>query len=595
MIEAAKSDPAPTSAPLQVSAFVPREPNGVGRYDHCSPKWKSSAIINDTKSYVRGVTMLEPRTEYGGKRFVVSLAGPFQMTGPDGSSLRGLRQQTRTLIALLATSRNMQRSRDWLKLMLWPDSDEQAASANLRQAVHKARKCFGSHADVIGADRTHVWLAGTDLDLTPTSSANLTFFEDATQRGEPFEDWLRQERSTFEAACERVTDIAPTAVVSALTTVPAIFVSQHLPKRIDGRAAVVADLIGNSLLASLTFRETMQVHDLRQSCEIHPTDGTSVVVHSSRLDQELVASILARDVSNDTLVWTGSVTIGGGKASSSATELLTDFVVGAADALEQAVYRRPAPAPTLFTAVKDLFSLSRKSVEEATLQLHKMVDTEPAAGLLGWQGFGAMLLSGERLVRDRESRLEEADELIARALEADPSHPLALAVAGHYQAFVRRDFGYSAELLERSLQRAPHSAFVWDARAMHAFYSDNPAEGTRAAEIACRLGRSSPFAFYYDATMVISKYLAREYLEAIRIGERILAQRPHFLPVMRHLAACYAELGDEQRAFEMIERTRAIDPSFATEEMMDPAYPLPSRQGKQRIKNSISKIRNTAT
>jgi tetratricopeptide (TPR) repeat protein len=165
-----------------------------------------------------------------------------------------------------------------------------------------------------------------------------------------------------------------------------------------------------------------------------------------------------------------------------------------------------------------------------------------------------------------------AGEHIARALEADPSNAVILAIAGHYEGFILNDLATGRHHLAESRRILPNLAFAWDATAMNAIYSGDLDRGAQAADIARRLGRYSPYRFYYDASAVIAATLQGRHREAVRIGERVLAKRPKFLPVLRHLFASYAALGEHQKARDCFSQIREVEPSFGTPAMYDEDY-----------------------
>src|SRR5215467_10803558 len=65
------------------------------------------------------------------------------------------------LVKLLALSTNRRLVREQAMDALWPDASPESASANLRKAIHFARRTLGDH-DAIGSDNDVVSLAPAD-------------------------------------------------------------------------------------------------------------------------------------------------------------------------------------------------------------------------------------------------------------------------------------------------------------------------------------------------------------------------------------------------------------------------------------------------
>jgi tetratricopeptide (TPR) repeat protein len=71
---------------------------------------------------------------------------------------------------------------------------------------------------------------------------------------------------------------------------------------------------------------------------------------------------------------------------------------------------------------------------------------------------------------------------------------------------------------------------------------------------------------------VIAATLQGRHQDAVRLGERVLSKRPKFLPVLRHLFASYAALGDHEKAREAFRLIRESEPSFGTPAMYAEDY-----------------------
>jgi tetratricopeptide (TPR) repeat protein len=274
------------------------------------------------------------------------------------------------------------------------------------------------------------------------------------------------------------------------------------------------------------------------------------------------------------VIWTSSIASDRDAAFSIASETMMEFVMGAVDSIEGLILRNPGLGvkPTLYTAVHQLFGLSREGLHDANDLLKNFTGpTGYSANAEAWLAFGTMLMRNEIRER-REAAVALAGEHLAKALEADPSNAVILAIAGHYEGFILNDLAAGRQHLAESRRILPNLAFAWDATAMNAIYSGDLDRGAQAADIARRLGRYSPYRFYYDASAVIAATLQGRHQDAVRLGERVLAKRPKFLPVLRHLFASYAALGDHERARDCFRQIRESEPSFGTPAMYEEDY-----------------------
>jgi TolB-like protein/Tfp pilus assembly protein PilF len=149
------------------------------------------------------------RNRMGGLR--IALLGGLDIAGGD-SSKAALTRKARALVAYLALQGARGQSREKLAALLWGDSSEEQARANLRQALSTIRKALNGVDARLVADADQVALAGDDIDLdvarfedlVAEASPNALEQAAALYRGdlldgfslreEPFEAWARAKR-----------------------------------------------------------------------------------------------------------------------------------------------------------------------------------------------------------------------------------------------------------------------------------------------------------------------------------------------------------------------------------------------------------------
>ena len=539
-------------------------------------------------------------------RLVLSLAGNFRLTDPEEREIRLTEKKGRTLLAMLATARDLRRTREWLKSRLWGRSFDEQASSSLRHSLHALRKTLGPWSDALQADYEFVWLEGVDVIIDPGSDARVEFFEDAPRLDEAGEDWLRDERQAFasrvEDARNAMVDTGPTNYIAPVhfNSVPCVLIGTPVVVGDDPRAAVVAERVTNAIQNTIRQNAFLDTYDLRdvQTNQLsgRATDTLArppvlVEVRMSLMGQELQATIVARVPATGKVIWTSSIGSDRDAAFSIASETMAEFVMGAVDSIEGLVMRQPGLKikPTLYTAVHQLFSLSRDGIEDAGGLLKQFVGAEYSANADAWLTFSAMLTRNE-LRENREEAATIAGEHMARALEADPSNAVVLAIAGHYEGFLRGDIAQGRKYLADSRRVLPNLAFAWDATAMNAIYSGDVERGAEAAEVARNLGRYSPYRYYYDASSVIAATLQGRHEEAIRIGNRVLAKRPRFLSVLRHMFVSHIELGQHDEAMWCYREIRQTDSAFGTKRMHDEDFAKTSAKSLKLMEEGLQKI-----
>ncbi|MEM6579022.1 MAG: tetratricopeptide repeat protein [Pseudomonadota bacterium] len=540
------------------------------------------------------------------ERLVLSLVGNFLLADPDGGEIRISERKGRVLLAMLATAKDRRRSREWLKSRLWERSFDDQASNSLRQSLHALRKGLEPWSHALQADHEHVWLSDVDVEADPGSDTRAVFFEDAPRLDEGGEDWLREERQAFEARIEDdrgamvETGIARVVASAPQVTRACILVGNPVVIADDNLAEVVAERLTNSIASTFRQNGYLETYDLRdmESNQIAGREVESLLcppvlveTRVSLLARDLQVTILARVPATGKVVWTSSIGTDWETAVSMASQTLDEFVMGAVDSIEAVVMRQQSLAtrPTLYAAVHQLFALPRDGLIDAHDVLERFDHEIYSANAQAWRAFSIILLIGERLEYSQDA-VAEAHALLTRALETEPSNAVALAIAGHFTSFVHRDLQEGRKLLAESRRSLPNLAFGWDATAMNAVYADDLHTAREAADVARRLGRYSPYRFYYDASAVIIAALEGRHEDAIAIGEKVLAKRPDFLAVMRHMVASYAMTGRTEQAQSMFVRLRRLDPAYGTDEMLSPSYVLPAARSVELITEGLRRI-----
>lgn len=162
------------------------------------------------------------------KVFRLDLIGPFALTSRDGVPITIASKKGAALIAMLATSKNGERSRAWLQSHLWGSRAHTQAQASLRRELSNLRSLLNTaHPPllVVGAATVRLDLAQLNVDLERAQEserryvADQDFLEGIDIAGEDgFEDWLRETRRlVFEQrrSVAKEPTIAPVTLATA--------------------------------------------------------------------------------------------------------------------------------------------------------------------------------------------------------------------------------------------------------------------------------------------------------------------------------------------------------------------------------------------
>lgn len=153
----------------------------------------------------------------------VRLFGGFEATSADGRRHVLSGQKERAVLAVLATARGGEQSRDHLAGLLWSDRGNTQARDSLKHAIAHIKQSLSAHDHlVISADRTTVRLVpeglGIDSMHFEISAAAATlegdlaaldlwcgpFLEGLSIADAAFQEWLAVERARFQAIAETI-------------------------------------------------------------------------------------------------------------------------------------------------------------------------------------------------------------------------------------------------------------------------------------------------------------------------------------------------------------------------------------------------------
>ncbi len=515
---------------------------------------------------------------------VLTVAGPMRLvldTPADvpaaditpGSQLR------QALLAVLATAPGQIKARRTLQEMFWGMAEPERASANLRTALYLLRQDLAAlGADVLRSDRQTIALAhGRILVRAPREEAGAEagqFLEGMDldlKDAEPFEEWLREMRSSHAAPAARTSDDpvwqdnggpAPARVSTArselrlaLGLLPAVHAGLHSADLLR------ADAVCDTLVHLLSQTTALAIHDLRGQdppavpLPIESGSGPTHLVQAvvERRGARLTLRLRLTEAASRLLLW----------LSDPVDALSSDDAEVAAPAAEALIDRmraRPAAdgAPDLFpyTALAALFSLDDALIARTEAQLERMIDAGGAPVLHCLRAFTQIFRANESLGRASEV---DADGLCAALGEltlSDPLLPLCESLAGYaaHMMLARNDLAEG--LLESACERAPHLALNLDHLAVLRLARGDIAGADAALRRCLRVGAFSPWRYTYDVTGAMVAVARGDAREALLFANRAIMRKPRFLGALRYAMVGFALAGNAADARRM--RTRIL-------------------------------------
>lgn len=147
-----------------------------------------------------------------------------------------------------------------------------------------------------------------------------------------------------------------------------------------------------------------------------------------------------------------------------------------------------------------------------------------------------------------------------RALDADPSCALALALEGHACVLLDRDLPAGTLHLDRAVESSPNEPMAWLFRAALLAYRGDGAGATAAIGRADAMSPLDPMRYFFDAFAALAAIADERPADALALARRSVRLNSRHLSSWLMLAIAAAESGRTDQAREAGERILAMNP-----------------------------------
>ncbi|HQU69294.1 MAG TPA: hypothetical protein PLI43_14030 [Albidovulum sp.] len=495
--------------------------------------------------------------------------GDFAVLTEDERNIAPSGKKAIGVLAMLAESDTMHRSRRWLEDKLWSDRGQAQASGSLRTTLYEIRSSFGPAADVVGSDRNAIWLDRAMVRTDLASPARDREFLEGLDIADPeFNDWLVQKRlqygqenETAEPRPENRGRIAiqcgtPWTATSSRSALSQILDDQ-VGKIISGFIALSHCTVGERK-PDLVVRTTTETTDEGACIFAQIIEAASGdIIHSDHC------------FTNDPGVFLRS------------QEALGRFCWGIADAaLERLTARDAGNSPAALRAsfvqgaLRDVLSFEAAQMRNSLARLDNAVAHLKSGLFPAMKAWALMSLIMEGFHAEDATMRDQIRSLLRRAIEISPEDGMVAAVSANVYVIMLQDYDRASSLARRALHQNPTNIFALQAlslcRAKEGDF-DTAYRLSNCSRVASSLSKFEGMCNLHHALVCIN---LRRLDEAAEAASRAIQVSPQYRAPRRQLIALKALNEDPAAALGAVTALTRIEPEFELERyLFDSNYP----------------------
>jgi tetratricopeptide (TPR) repeat protein len=206
---------------------------------------------------------------------------------------------------------------------------------------------------------------------------------------------------------------------------------------------------------------------------------------------------------------------------------------------------------------------NRQANEEALRLFNRAIELDPDfASAYGRAALCYVYAQTNGWFSDTASEIAEVKRLAQRAVELAKDDAIALAASGYALAFVVRDLGVGAALIDRALVLNSNLAVAWYHGGWVKNWLGEPKRAIERFARAMRLSPLDPWVIGMRAGTAHAHFFLGRYDEAASWAAMALQDRPDFQPGLRIAAASNAMAGRPEQAHQAVARLWQLNPAL---------------------------------
>jgi tetratricopeptide (TPR) repeat protein len=241
-------------------------------------------------------------------------------------------------------------------------------------------------------------------------------------------------------------------------------------------------------------------------------------------------------------------------------------------------------------AVSTIPDMTQESFQYAEKMFERAIELDPEfAAIYTWRTYWKIFWIGQSWVKDSAREIEMASQLAREALKRNPDDALALAMKGHFQAFIEHNFDEALELHQKAYQLNPCSSMVLLLNSFTFCYCGEPEKAISRLEELNLLGEfEERHKFFYYLANSVAHTFNREYQLGVDWGKKCISDTPGFTNGYKPIICCLGHLGKSKEAAAYIDELSKLDPEFSVRQMAE-VYPFQRDEDRNHYVEGLRK------
>ena len=264
---------------------------------------------------------------------------------------------------------------------------------------------------------------------------------------------------------------------------------------------------------------------------------------------------------------------------------VTESVVGAiAPAVEKAEIERAKRKPTesldayalYLRGLAKVYQFGNRQANDEALRLfNSAIELDPDfASAYGRAAYCYVHAKVNGWISVTANEIAEVTRLAQRAVELGKDDAIALAASGYALAFVVRDLGVGAALIDRALVLNSNLAEAWFFGGWVKIWLGEPEAAIERFARAMRLSPLDPWVTRMRSGTAHAHFFLGRYDEAASWAAMALQDNPDYQPGLRIAAASNAMAGRPEQAHKAVARLRQLNPALRVSNLKDVLGPF---------------------